>query len=288
MKAAVIGLGSMGMNHYRILQTFKDVEVFSVDPLINTADFKDVDELLESVAVDFAIIATPTVTHSSLALKLVHKNIPVLIEKPVFKNSTEALSILKASEKNNCKIAVGHVERFNPACQAFMKEVKDERIINCNIIRVSPYPKRINDVGVKLDLAVHDLDLVRYITKQKIITSFSSSSTTLGKKEDTANFFIDLDGPGTANVLVSWLFPFRKRAMEILTDKAFYEVDLMAKEVAKFIYDSSASYATKYISVKETNALEEQLKQFIKYVTIGEIGDLASLEDGLEALRMVE
>jgi predicted dehydrogenase len=153
---------------------------------------------------------------------------------------------------------------------------------------VSPYPKRIGDVGVKLDLAVHDLDLIRFITGQKIITCFSSSSKTAGDKEDTASFFIDIGGKITANILVSWMFPFRKRTVEVLTDKSLYEVDLFAKEVTKFTSNDSNSYSTKYMLVNETNALEEQLKQFIKYVTIGEIGHLADLDAGLQALRMVE
>lgn len=288
MKAAVIGLGSMGSNHFKILRAMSQVEVYSVDPLTQTADFHDVDELLKNVNVDFAIVATPTATHSKVALELVEKNIPILIEKPVFKNSAESATLLEVIKKNNCKVVVGHIERFNPAVQALAKNLKDEKIINCSVTRVSPYPKRIGDVGVKLDLAVHDVDLIKFITKQKIITSFSSSSKTIGEKEDTASFFINLGHKTTANILVSWLSPFRKRTVEILTDKSFYEVNLLNKEVTKFTHENGSSYNTQYVTVKETNALEEQLKQFIKYVTIGEIGDLATLEEGLSALKIVE
>ena len=288
MKAAVIGLGSMGSNHFKILRKIKHVEVFGVDPLIRTAHFSDVDELLKNINIDFAIVATPTKSHSKIAIQLAKKNIPILIEKPVFKNSAEAGALLEVVKKNNCKVVVGHIERFNSAVQALVNDLKNENIINCSGTRVSPYPKRIGDVGVKLDLAVHDVDLIKFITKQKIISSFSSSSKTIGKKEDTASFFINLGHKITANILVSWLSPFRKRTVEILTDKSFYEVDLLNKEVTKFTHEDSNSYNTQYVAVKQTNALEEQLKQFIKYVTIGEIGDLATLEEGLAALKIVE
>ena len=288
MKAAVIGLGSMGTKHFSALRSMKRIEAFSVDPISRSADFSDVEELLKNVNVDFAIIATPTASHAKVALKLIEKNIPILIEKPAFRYSTQSADIFDIIKQNNCKVVVGHIERFNPACQTLMRDIKGQKIINCNITRVSPYPKRVTDVGVKLDLAVHDIDLVKFITKQKIITCFSSCSTTKGKQEDTASFFINLDNKTTSNILVSWLTPFRRRTIEILTDKSFYEVDLLNKAISKFSPGDDLSYITNYPSVKNHNALEEQLKQFIKYVTIGEIGDLATLEDGVDALRMVE
>ena len=289
MKAAVIGLGSMGTNHFKVLHTIPTVKkVFGVDPLARQAEFSDVEELLRNVKIDFAIIATPTAEHSKIALELVKKNIPILIEKPVFKNTAEGEAILKAAKKNNCKIAVGHIERFNPACQSLVHNLKDEKIINCSVTRVSPYPKRIGDVGVKLDLAIHDIDLIKFITKEDIITSFSSSSVTNGDREDTASFFLNIGHKTTANILVSWLSPFRKRTIEVLTDKSFYEADLLSKEVTKFVHEEGSSYNTHYVPVEDTNALEQQLKQFIKYVTIDDPGDLALLQDGLDALKIVE
>tara|TARA_R110000824_G_scaffold335251_1_gene521813 strand:+ start:10377 stop:11243 length:867 start_codon:yes stop_codon:yes gene_type:complete len=288
MNAVVIGLGSMGTKHFKILRAMKGIKAHSVDPVSRSADFSDVDEMLRHINVDFAIVATPTASHAKVALKLVEKSIPVLIEKPAFRCSTESVDIINTIKENNCKVVVGHVERFNPACQALINDIKDQKIINCNITRVSPYPKRVTDVGVKLDLAVHDIDLVKFITKQKIITCFSSCSATNGTQEDTASFFINLGNKITSNILVSWLTPFPRRSIEILTDKSFYEVDLLNKAISRSTPGDALSYITNYPSVKSHNALEEQLKQFIKYVTIDEIGDLATLEDGVEALRMVE
>ena len=65
-------------------------------------------------------------------------------------------------DKNNVKLSVGHIERFNPVCQTLAMELKNKRILNCNTVRISPYPKRISDVGVKLDLAIHDIDLIKF------------------------------------------------------------------------------------------------------------------------------
>ena len=288
MKAAVVGLGSMGLNHFKILQSMKDVQAYGVDPISRLAEFKDIDELFNNVKIDFAVIATPTTTHSDIALKFVEKSIPILIEKPVFKSSKEANLIKNRLAKNDCKVVVGHIERFNPVCQTLAMELKNKRILNCNTVRISPYPKRISDVGVKLDLAIHDIDLIKFLTKEKIITCFSSSSSTNGTREDTSSFFIDIGGKTTCNVLVSWMSPFRKRTIEVLTADLYYKADLLNKTVSKISSTKTGDHKTKQLKVRDENALEKQLKQFIKYVTIGELGDLATLQDGLEALKIVE
>ncbi len=288
MKVAVVGLGSMGLNHFKILQSMKGVQVYGVDPISRLAEFKDVDELFSNVKIDFAVVATPTTTHSDVSLKFIERNIPTLIEKPVFKSSEEANLIIDRLTKNDCKVAVGHIERFNPVCQTLAKELKNKRILNCNTVRISPYPKRISDVGVKLDLAIHDIDLIKFLTKEKIITCFSSSSSTNGAREDTCSFFIDIGGRTTCNVLVSWMSPFRKRTIEVLTTDSYYKADLLNKAVSKTSSTKSGDHKTKQLKVRDENALEKQLKQFIKYVTIGELGDLATLQDGLEALKIVE
>ena len=288
MNAAIIGLGSMGKKHYKTLKLFDFVDVYTVDKYLEDSNFRSVEQLLKNIDIDFAIIATPTFTHSEVALNLLNHGVHVLIEKPVFAKHTEVNKIIDAMEKNDCKVAVGHVERYNPAFQALMKDLKNQKILNCNITRISPRPIRTTDVGVKLDLAIHDVDLIRLITKQEILNYSSVSTCSKGENEDTVSYFVSLDNGATATILASWRSPLRKRTMEILTDESFYEVDLLNQTITKHIPNNNISHIIEKPNIKREDALKNQLNEFIEYVNIGKIGRLATLKDAIAALKLVE
>ena len=167
LKFALIGLGVMGKNHYRALQSVADVQIAALcDPFCkeNFAQkiYVDLDEMLESENLDAAVIATPTSLHKEAALKCMQKGLNLLIEKPVCANAADAQILLEEAKRRDIKVAVGHVERFNPAIATLKKELENEEIYSVQITRNAPFPQRIADVGILADLAVHDIDLIRF------------------------------------------------------------------------------------------------------------------------------
>lgn len=289
MKAAVIGLGSMGQKHYKILKQFKNLDVYSVDPASQMSNYKTTQDLLNDVQIDFAVIATPTIMHYDIALQLINSSVNILIEKPIFK---EYLSFFQrqnledALKDNSCKLAVGHIERFNPAVEALKKDLKGKKIINCRFTRLSPYPKRITDVGVKMDLAVHDIDLVRFITGEEILNCSSLDSKTKSANEDTTSFFVSTYGGCSSTILCSWMSPYRERTIQVMTECSLYKVDLITHTVSRYVADQQVnSFFAEDLKVVKHNALEKELKQFMEYVKIGSVGSLATLNDGIEAIK---
>jgi len=293
MKVALVGLGAMGIKHSNVLRSITSIdEIYIVDSERcgeNGVIYCNVEQLLNSVkGINFAIISTPTSTHQEIAEQFIQNKIPVLIEKPVTKTLDESDRLIEMSKKYDCKVAVGHIERYNPAILAFLKELQeDEKIIHCFCKRVSPYPNRIQDVGVSLDLAIHDIDLLRYITKKQVTGYESSKSLTVSSNDDSASFFLNFDQGASASVLTSWLYPYRERKIEILTNKNLYEIDLMLQKVVKYTNNDSNSYHIHPLFVEKENALKNQTLDFIDYVNKGNIGKLASLEDAVSALKIV-
>lgn len=157
-----------------------------------------------------------------------------MVEKPIAKNSQEARSLYLLAHKNNCKLVVGHIERFNPAIQALLPFLKNEKIIHIEASRFSGYPSRITDVGVKLDLSIHDIDLMNLISKSKIKECYSLDSNNINDNDDDAVFIIKFFDGALATVRTSWLFPFRERKIKILTNERYFAIDLLKKKVDMF------------------------------------------------------
>ena len=138
LNVAIVGFGSMGKKHKNTIQAVEDINIVGiVDPLASLNSdvliYEKMDDLLNSERVDCAIVSTPTHSHYEMTKKLVERGINVLIEKPVTSSTTQAQNLLHLQKDSGLKIAVGHVERFNPAIQALIKDdLRSQNIINCN------------------------------------------------------------------------------------------------------------------------------------------------------------
>lgn len=297
LKIALIGLGSMGRNHLKTIRNTPEVElVATVDPVNNNLDelsniqqYDNIEDLIKNHTLDAAIIATPTSTHFEVAERLLNEKINLLVEKPIAKNSQEARNLYLLAHKNNCKLVVGHIERFNPAIQALLPFLKNEKIIHIEASRFSGYPSRITDVGVKLDLSIHDIDLMNLISKSKIKECYSLDSNNINDNDDDAVFIIKFFDGALATVRTSWLFPFRERKIKILTNERYFAIDLLKKKVDMFTNNENFDgYSIQSLDINTTDALELQLKSFVKYIKTGDIGTLCSANDGAIALSYVE
>jgi len=179
LRMGVVGVGVMGSNHARVLAGLADVRLVGVcdpDPqqrelvsrVLGCPAFDQLESLLQR-GVDALTIAAPTHLHRDLALACLARGVHVMVEKPIASSPEEGREIIAAARRAGVTLMVGHVERFNPAVQTIKEAVRGEDILSIAITRVGPFPPRMSNVGVVVDLAVHDIDLIRWFTDSEII-----------------------------------------------------------------------------------------------------------------------
>ncbi len=303
LRLAIIGMGVMGKNHYRVLKQIPGVQVAALcekgekgelvaypEPL-----FSEIDDLLATVEIDAAIIAVPTYLHAGYARKCIDKGIHVLVEKPLAATAEEGISLLEAARDRGIRLAVGHTERFNPVVGALIRELAGKDLFSIQITRVGPFPPRIADVGVLTDLSVHDIDLIRYISQREILdASIHKSKKIHNHHEDNAILSFTLDRNVVAGVTTNWLTPFKKRKVEVATAEAYYEADLMTQQLIEYsAYSLNNSFIHRDCFVPKAEPLLSQDAAFIRYVATGEAGDrirgeLALAADGLRTLEIIQ
>lgn len=245
LRAGLIGLGSMGANHARVLAGLAEVEfVGIVDPSpgasANTQGrpvLPDLDALL-ALGVDYCVVATPTVTHLPLGLQLAQAGVHALIEKPLTLDADEAAVLTAAFEQHRLIGAVGHIERYNPALQQARDRIESGQlgeIYQVATRRQGPYPARIGDVGVILDLATHDIDLTAWVTRQPYAAVSARTAHRSGREHEDLVAVTGLLGNGTVtNHLVNWLSPMKERVTVITGERGAFVADTVTADLTFF------------------------------------------------------
>ena len=239
---------------------------------------------------DAGIICVPSALHHEIALKFIEKGIPLLIEKPITSTAAQGRHLLEKAEAKGVRIAVGHVERFNPVVNALINELEGKELYSIQITRVGPFPPRIADVGVLTDLSVHDIDLIRYISKREIIgSSIFKSRKLVDHHEDNAILSFSLEREVVAGINTNWLTPFKKRKVEVATAEAYYEADLMTQTLVEFSsYKMNNSFIHRDCYVPKSEPLLSEVTAFMAYVRSGDPGRLATGSDGIRTLEIIE
>lgn len=247
VKVAVLGTGSLGQHHARIyseLHATGVVELTGIyDAHAETARkiaekhklhvFASVAEA--AAASDALNIATPTTTHFDLAKQLLAAGKHVLVEKPMTDNSAQAAELCELAQKNNLVLQVGHVERFNPVFTFLQTVATEPKFIECH--RLSPFPARSTDIGVVLDLMIHDLDIVLAFVKSPVTSVDSVGIPVLSKSEDIANVRLRFANGCVANLTASRVSPERMRKIRVFsgpTNPCYISLDYRVQE--GFIY----------------------------------------------------
>ncbi|MBT0883418.1 Gfo/Idh/MocA family oxidoreductase [Campylobacter sp. RM12640] len=261
MNIALIGLGVMGKNHYTELCK-KDINLYCFDLIKpdwidDNKYFSNLDELLKN-DIDGAIIVVPTKYHYEVFSKIKDKINFILIEKPLSFSLDEALAI----KNSGVNVAVGFCERFNPVSLEFLKHIKNEEIKYASFIRASKKPARISDVGVDLDLCVHDLDLANFFG---IKASFKINRTNNPCTQIKLN-------SNNLDILASWEFNSRIRKAFINTNVSSYELDFLN---SKLIKDETT------ITLQAHSSLAKEQDEFINYIKTNDLGLLASVDDAI-------
>jgi len=185
----------------------------------------DCEEILDKV--DAVTIATPTVTHMKLAKIFIKKKIAVLIEKPLAANVREGRKIVALAKKNSSVVAVGHSERCNPVAQAIKRLNIKPKFIEAN--RISPYPFRSTDVGVVLDVMIHDIDIILSLAASKINKVDAVGVNVVEDREDICNARIVFDNGCIANITASRLALKTERKVRVFSQQAYLSVDYLRK-----------------------------------------------------------
>ncbi len=311
LKIGVIGTGSMGKNHARVCSDLEQIELVGiadanretakkVSEKLDTKAFLDYKELLQEV--DAAIVATPTITHHGIAMDFLNHGKHVLVEKPICDVVEKARILTKKAEETGLVLAVGHIERHNPAVK-FVKEAMQNKkfgeLITITSKRVSNFPGRIKDVGVIFDFGVHDIDVMRYLAGN--VESVYARAGKFNKNiahEDHANVVLNFENGVCGIVEVNWLTPTKIRKLFLTCSKNFVEADYMNQTVtissSSFkqidemdLYRVPIEYNTNQIALEKREPLRNEIEDFVTAIQQHK-QPLATGNDGLLALKIVE
>ena len=237
LRTAVVGAGKMGQIHAKVLSKLPQSRLVAIVDIQSDKakklakeykcnSFTDSRELIGKV--DAVTIAAPTKSHLQLAEIFVANKIPVLIEKPLAASAAEGQIIVALAEKNNTVVAVGHSERCNPVVQA-MKRLKIEpKFIEA--VRISPYPFRSTDIGVVLDVMIHDIDIILALAQSPVKKVDAVGVNVVADFEDICNARITFENGCIANVTASRLALKTTRKIRVFSRQAYLSLDFLKKE----------------------------------------------------------
>lgn len=311
LRFGVIGLGSMGRNHARILGTLPGVDlVAGVDPagdghraMAGRPIFATVDQLL-AAGVDAAVVAVPSEAHTKVAIELAEAGVHTLIEKPVAPDVVSAEEISAAFAGKDLVVAVGHVERYNPALRELKKRLHDNalgRIFSITTRRVGPFPLRIRDVGVVKDLATHDLDLILWLGGRVEAISSQLAHRMGRPHEDLVEAIGRLDSGAVVSISVNWLTPTKERSVTILGEGGAFVADMLSADLTFY---ANADVPTEWdymarmkgvsegdmvrYALRKREPLMVELENFRDAINGDPAAEIVSLEDGIEVVRLAQ
>ncbi len=302
----------IGRHHARLLQTGGFAQFAgAVDPggdqygavLDPALVHPSVDALLAAGAPDFAVVAVPTAQHAGVATQLARAGVHVLVEKPLAGSVAEAEGLLAAIEQTGVRGAVGHVERYNPALLGVRKHI--EKIGQVFLIateRVGPFPDRIRDVGVVMDLATHDLDLVRWLGNADIVQVAAQTAIKMGREHEDLVLITGRLGNGTTfNCVVDRVTPTKRRRTRILGERGMLEADTLTGDLVLYKNGSVQAadpFAQALRGVSEGDSirfalerpepLRTELETFVRYVGGDDDAGVVTLAEGLHTVRVAE
>lgn len=316
IKAAVIGVGSMGKNHARLYADLTNVELVAVsdvnaDLVKQIADkyavhaYSDYRELLEKEKPEVVSIVVPTALHKEVATDAMQAGAHVLVEKPIAATVEDGKALIRTAEKLNKKLMVGHIVRFNSAIQA-LKEKLDNgelgKVIQILCRRIGPFPARIRDVGVVVDLAPHDIDVMRYLTGENPERVYAETEQKIHTEhEDLVFGLLHFPGGITGALEINWLTPTKLRETIVLGERGMFRVNDLTQDL--YFYENAEIDGTLWpvlgnikgvsegrmlrYSLDRYEPLRAELEAFIAAIEKDEDVPVSG-QDGLEALRLAQ
>ena len=275
LRIGVVGVGHIGSNHARLYAEIPSAEftaVYDVDPFrsrtiggkFGATPAKSLDEFIEMV--DAASVATPTNTHYAIARSLLEKGKHVLVEKPITDNTAHATELAELATRSGLILQVGHVERFNPVLGLLETHLTHPRFIEAH--RLSPYSERSTDIGVVLDLMIHDLEVILHFVRSPLWSIDAVGVPVLSRSEDIANARLHFEDGCVANVTSSRISPERLRKIRIFQEDAYLSLDYQSQSGE--IYRRVGGRITRdRVDIEREEPLKLQLASFIECAGTG-------------------
>ncbi len=275
LRVGVVGVGHIGSNHARLYAELPSVQftsIYDVDAIRANTIGKKYDLIpaksLEQFAemIDAASIATPTNTHHKLAHALLSRGKHLLVEKPITENTRDASELAELAASERLVLQVGHVERFNPVLSALEARLTHPRFIEAH--RLSPYPERSTDIGVVLDLMIHDLEIILHLVRSPVQSIDAVGVPVLSKGEDIANARLRFESGCIANITSSRISPERMRKIRVFQEDAYLSLDYQNQSGE--IYRRVDGRITRdKVAVEREEPLKRQLMSFAECASTG-------------------
>jgi predicted dehydrogenase len=275
LRIGVVGVGHIGSNHARLYAEIDSAEfaaVYDVDlaransiaKKYRTTAAKSLEEFAEMV--DAASVATPTSTHYEVAQPLLERGKHLLIEKPITENTAHASQLAEIAARDHLILQVGHVERFNPVLSALESRLTHPRFIEAH--RLSPYPDRSTDIGVVLDLMIHDLEIILHLVRSPVQNIDAVGVPVLSKGEDIANARIRFENGCVANVTSSRISPERMRKIRVFQEDAYLSLDYQ-NQSGEIYRRANGRISREKVEIEREEPLKRQLASFIECASTG-------------------
>jgi len=311
LRLGLAGLGSMGRNHLRVISNHSETALAAIadpDPAALEAavaqtgakGFDDPLAMIAGAEIDGVVIAAPTTFHVALALAAIERGLSVLVEKPLAANVEDGLAIVNAARKRGVRVQVGHVERYNPAVMEMGRLLRAGWLSTVYAItsrRAGPFPARIRDVGVTVDLGTHDVDMLSWIAGERPVRVYAETAQRIHATHEDLTFGLMHFPSGATGFLdVDWLTPAKRRSLSVVGEEGMFELDYLTQ---KLTFTSSnvempqmiGGYATTFtgdvadIPIQNVEPLRAQLDEFVRVLRTGE-RPYVDGEDGLWAVAI--
>jgi len=295
-RIGVAGVGAIGKNHARIMAeiaarsegciTF--AAVYDADPA-RAAEFAAqyqthaASDLADFAArVDAATVAVPTIYHRRVAEPLMEKGVHVMVEKPISESYAEAQSLIELAQAKNVILQVGHIERFNPVLRQLEERMDQPRFIEVH--RLSPFPNRSMDIGVVLDVMIHDIEIVLHLVKSPLIQIDAVGIPVLTKREDIANARLKFANGCIANITASRISPEKMRKIRVFQQDSYLSLDY--QEQSGWIYRKDGMQIVREaVEVEKDEPLKLEINAFVECSRHGK-RPIVTGQEGAEAVRI--
>ena len=300
LRVGVLGVGHIGKSHARVYSELGDLAQLAA---VYDADADNAREVaarlgtrvahsLEEFAglVDAATIATPTPTHFELARKLLVEGKHLLVEKPITENTADARALSELAQERGCVLQVGHIERFNPAFGALEKLLTRPKFIEAH--RLSPYPQRSTDIGVVLDLMIHDLEIILHLVRSPLASIDAVGVPVLSRGEDIANARLRFEDGCVANVTASRISPDKMRKIRVFQEDGYLSLDYQ-NQSGEIYRRGPGGINRENVEIEKDEPLKRELSSFVECAKAGlqpKVGGMqaaAALEVAIEITRLI-
>ena len=270
IRLGIVGVGSIGKNHARIYSALPGVKFSAIlDTNTEAADATSQEQgvpvatTLEEFAslVDAATVSTPTPHHYEIGKFLLNHGKHLLIEKPITETPDQALELVKLAKERAVILQVGHVERFNPVLSALEQRLTKPRFIEAH--RLSPYPFRSIEIGVVLDLMIHDLEIILHLVRSPVKNIDAVGIPVLSKGEDIANARIRFESGCVANVTASRVSPEKMRKIRVFQEDAYLSLDYQ-KQSGEMFRLVNGTITREAVEIEKDEPLKRELLSFVE------------------------